>query len=57
MRLRNRSCPAVSQSCRRTVRSSKYIVLLRKSIPMVAWYDVSNLSYMNREMTLVLPTD
>uniref|UniRef100_A0A0E9XJA4 Uncharacterized protein n=1 Tax=Anguilla anguilla TaxID=7936 RepID=A0A0E9XJA4_ANGAN len=36
MRLRKRSCPAVSQSWRRIVRSSKYMVLDRKSIPIVA---------------------
>lgn len=30
------SCPAVSQSCSRTVRSSRYMVLDRKSIPIVA---------------------
>lgn len=35
--LLNLSCPAVSHSCKRTVRSSKYIVLERKSMPMVAW--------------------
>lgn len=42
-RLRNRSCPAVSQSCKRTwlneiytVRSSKYMVFDKKSIPIVA---------------------
>ena len=34
---RKRSWPAVSQSCRRTVRSSRYMVLLRKSMPIVAW--------------------
>ena len=32
----NRSWPAVSQSCNRTVRSSKYIVYDRKSMPIVA---------------------
>lgn len=31
------TCPAVSHSCNRTVRSSRYMALLRKSIPMVAW--------------------
>lgn len=31
------SCPAVSHSCSRTVRSSRYMVLLRKSIPIVAY--------------------
>ncbi len=41
-----RTCPAVSQSCNLTVRSSRYIVLLRKSIPMVAWYVLSKVSYM-----------
>ncbi len=73
------------QSCSRTVLSSKYMVLERKSMPMVAcicnclhqmrawsrlqrllhhcksccptWYVLSNLSYMNRVMMLVLPTD
>lgn len=33
----NLSCPAVSHSCKRTVRSSKYMVFDRKSIPMVAY--------------------
>lgn len=42
-----RTWPAVSQSCNRTVRSSRYMVLLRKSIPMVAWYVLSNVSYIN----------
>ena len=51
------SAPAVSHSCSRTVRSSRYIVLEMKSMPMVAWYVVSNLSYMKRVMMLVLPTD
>mmetsp|Transcript_7523 Transcript_7523/g.31135 ORF Transcript_7523/g.31135 Transcript_7523/m.31135 type:complete len:237 (+) Transcript_7523:249-959(+) len=36
MRLRNRSWPAVSHSWSRTVRSSRYIVLERKSMPIVA---------------------
>lgn len=39
-----------------TVLSSKYIVLARKSIPIVAWYLVSKLSYMNLVMIDVLPT-
>ena len=39
--------PAVSQSWSLTVLSSKYIVLERKSIPIVAWYVLSNESYMN----------
>ena len=39
--------PAVSHSCSLTVRSSKYIVLLRKSMPIVAWYVLSNVSYIN----------
>ena len=30
------SCPAVSQSCNRTVRSSRYMVFDKKSMPMVA---------------------
>lgn len=30
------ACPALSQICNRTVRSSRYIVLARKSIPIVA---------------------
>ena len=34
---RKRSWPAVSHSCKRTVRSSRYMVLLKKSIPIVAW--------------------
>lgn len=46
----------MSQSWRRTVRSSRYMVLERKSMPMVAWYVVSNVSYMKRVMMLVLPT-
>jgi hypothetical protein len=33
---RNLSCPAVSHNCNRTVRSSRYIVFDRKSMPMVA---------------------
>lgn len=37
IRVRKRSCPAVSQSWSRIVRSSRYIVLLKKSIPMVAY--------------------
>jgi hypothetical protein len=48
--------PAVSQSWSRTVLSSRYMVLLKKSIPMVAWYVLSNVSYMKRVMMLVLPT-
>ncbi len=36
IRDRNLSCPAVSQSCNRTVLSSRYMVLDKKSIPMVA---------------------
>ena len=52
----NLSCPAVSQSCNRTVRSSRYIVFDKKSIPIVAWYELSNLSYMNLEMIDVFPT-
>ncbi len=31
------TCPAVSHSCSRTVRSSRYMVLDRKSMPIVAW--------------------
>lgn len=42
--------PAVSHSCSLTVRSSKYIVLLRKSMPIVAWYVLSNVSYINLEI-------
>ena len=53
---RKRSCPAVSHSCSRTVRSSRYMVLLRKSIPMVAWYVLSKESYMKRVISEVLPT-
>lgn len=34
---RNRSWPAVSHNCNRTVLSSKYIVFDKKSIPMVAY--------------------
>jgi hypothetical protein len=32
----NLSCPAVSHSCNLTVLSSRYIVLDKKSIPIVA---------------------
>ena len=69
-----------THSCNRTVRSSRYIVFERKSMPIVAWYmlllDVrfdhrihirlglreengtySKLSYMNRVMSDVFPTD
>lgn len=38
------------------MRSSRYIVLERKSMPIVAWYVVSNESYMNRVIRDVLPT-
>jgi hypothetical protein len=70
-----RSCPAVSHSCNRTVRSSRYIVYPpmsalyilhvverrertfdKKSIPMVAWYVLSKVSYMKRVIRDVLPT-
>ena len=44
--------PAVSQSWSLTVLSSKYIVLERKSIPIVAWYVLSNESYMNLNATM-----
>ena len=55
---RNLSCPAVSQSCNRTpFESSKCTVFDKKSMPIVAWYVASNLSYMKREMTDVFPTD
>jgi hypothetical protein len=47
IRERKRSCPAVSQSCRRTVRSSRYIVLDKKSIPAVP--DLVSLVVQNRE--------
>ena len=40
-----------------TVLSSKYIVLLRKSMPIVAWYVLSNESYMKRVIKDVFPTD
>ena len=50
------SCPAVSQSWSRTVLSSRYMVLERKSIPMVAWYVLSKESYMKRVMSDVFPT-
>lgn len=56
MRLRNLSWPAVSQSCSLTVRSSKYIVFDRKSIPIVAWYVLSKLSYINLVIRDVFPT-
>ena len=36
MRERNRSCPAVSHNCNRTVLSSRYMVFDKKSMPMVA---------------------
>ena len=39
-----------------TVRSSRYMVFERKSMPMVAWYVLSKLSYMKRVMSEVLPT-
>ena len=42
-----RTCPAVSHNCNLTVRSSKYMALLRKSIPIVAWYVLSKVSYIN----------
>jgi len=45
--IRTPTCPAVSHNCSLTVRSSKYMVLLRKSIPIVAWYVLSNVSYIN----------
>lgn len=51
------TCPAVSQSCSLTVLSSRYMVLERKSIPMVAWYVLSNVSYINRVINDVFPTD
>ena len=55
---RNLSCPAVSQSCNRMpFESSKCTVFDKKSMPIVAWYVASNLSYMKREMTDVFPTD
>ena len=38
------------------MRSSRYIVLERKSIPMVAWYMLSKESYMKRVIREVLPT-
>jgi len=57
IRDRKRSCPAVSHSCSRTVRSSKYKVLLKKSIPIVAWYVLSKVSYINRVINEVFPTD
>ena len=61
------SWPAVSHSWRRTVRSSKYIVLDKKSIPIVAytlkrvgslhtWYDESKVSYIKRVIIEVFPT-
>lgn len=56
MRDRNRSCPAVSHSCSRTVRSSRYMVFDKKSIPIVAWYVLSKVSYINRVIKLVFPT-
>ena len=56
IRLRNLSWPAVSHNCRRTVRSSRYIVLERKSMPMVAWYMLSKESYIKRVIKDVLPT-
>jgi hypothetical protein len=37
IKLRKRSCPALSQIWSLTVRSSKYIVFERKSMPIVAW--------------------
>lgn len=45
-----------STYCRRTVRSSKYMVFDRKSIPIVAWYVLSKLSYIKRVIRDVFPT-
>ena len=56
IRLRNLSWPAVSHNCKRTVRSSRYIVLERKSMPIVAWYMLSKESYIKRVIKDVLPT-
>lgn len=56
IKLLNLSCPAVSHNCNLTVLSSKYMVFERKSIPIVAWYVLSKLSYMNLVMSEVLPT-
>ena len=43
-------------NCSLTILSSRYMVLLTKSMPMVTLYVVSNVSYMNRVIILVLPT-
>lgn len=51
-----RSCPAVSHNCSLTVLSSKYMVFDKKSIPIVAWYVLSKLSYMNLVISDVFPT-
>lgn len=56
MRLWNPSWPAVSHNCSLTVLPSRHIVLERKSIPMVAWYVLSKLSYLNPVINDVLPT-
>ena len=37
------------QSCKRTVRSSRYIVFDRKSIPIVAWISINNTSLGKRK--------
>ena len=39
------------------MRSSRYMVFERKSMPMVAWYMLSKESYMKRVIREVLPTD
>ena len=38
------------------MRSSRYMVFERKSMPMVAWYMLSKESYMKRVIREVLPT-
>merc|ERR1719272_2296416 len=52
----NRSCPAVSQICIVTNRSSTMTSFVRKSAPMVALYWLENLLFTYRFINEVLPT-
>ena len=55
--LRNLSCPAVSQSCRRTLRPSTYTFLVTKKAPVVdVTFLGSNLFCVYRWSRLVFPT-
>ena len=47
----------IKSSIQVTVLSSKYIVFDRKSIPIVAWYVLSKLSYINLVISDVFPTE